>query len=154
MQMLLKTGVLFLAGWLCVAGANAQTNTTAADSSASFVIKAEVPPIFRGGQATLQRFINNRMVYPEKARREKIQGDVLLAFHINEKGECSNFRVLKGIGGGCDEEALRVAKEMPRWIPAKTRGKSVAVDMQMPISFRINSSLQLEDNSRTKNKWR
>ena len=124
------------------------------DSTAGFVIKAEVPPVFRGGQATLQRFINNRMVYPEKARRENIQGDVLIAFRIDERGECSNFRVLKGIGGGCDEEALRVAKEMPRWIPAKTRGKSVPVDMQMPISFRINKSLQLEDNSRTKNKFR
>ena len=139
-------------GTVAMAQKAAAPKPSAADTS--ITIKAEVPPQFRGGQTTLQRFIYNRMQYPERAKREKIQGDVVIGFVVDEKGECSNFKVLKGIGGGCDEEALRVLREMPRWIPAKDRGKTIAVDMQMPVSFRLNQSLQLEDNKRAKNKYR
>ena len=71
------------------------------------------------------------------ARESSIQGTVYATFVVERDGSVTDVRVLRGIGGGCDEEALRVIKAMPRWTPGKQRGKPVRVQFTMPIKFTL-----------------
>ncbi|XWN36754.1 MAG: TonB family protein [Balneola sp.] len=96
-----------------------------------FVIVDEMP-IMKGGQRRLQRKIK----YPKQAKKLKIEGRVLLKFTVNEKGRVVNAKVIEGIGGGCDQEALRVLRQT-RFVPAKRDGKPVAVEMSLPIFFKL-----------------
>jgi TonB family protein len=78
--------------------------------------------------------------YPAKAREDNIQGKVIIAFIIDENGKVSNFSVKKGIGGGCDEEALKAIKNIDGdWLPALLNGKAVAVECQVPVSFTLSN---------------
>ena len=72
------------------------------------------------------------------ARESGIQGRVFVTFVVERDGSVTDVRVLRGIGGGCDEEAIRVIKNMPKWNPGKQRGKSVRVQFNMPILFKLN----------------
>ena len=71
------------------------------------------------------------------ARESGIQGTVYVTFVVEPSGNVSDVRVLRGIGGGCDEEAIRVIQSMPKWTPGKQRGKSVRVQFNMPIKFTL-----------------
>ena len=71
------------------------------------------------------------------ARESGIQGVVYVTFVVEPDGSISNVRVIRGIGGGCDEEAIRVVKMMPKWIPGNQRGKPVRVQFNMPIKFTL-----------------
>ena len=76
--------------------------------------------------------------YPESALKQGIQGTVYVSFIVEKDGSVSNVNILKGIGGECDEEALRVVKEMPRWTPGLYKGKPARVLFNMPIYFKLN----------------
>ena len=76
--------------------------------------------------------------YPDSAKQLGISGTVYVSFLIDTKGKVSNIKVLKGIGGGCDEEAIRVVKKMPRWGAGRQAGKAVNVQFTMPIRFSLN----------------
>jgi len=80
-------------------------------------------------------FVSQNIVYPQSAKRMHIEGKVFVQFVVNADGSLSDFTVLKGIGGGCDEEAVRVLKKAPKWVAGKQRGKPVRVRMVMPIYF-------------------
>jgi len=97
--------------------------------------EVDQPPKFKGGQEGLGKFYQENIVYPEKARNEGIMGTVYVAFIIDKKGNVIDPKVKKGIGGGCDEEALRAVKIMPPWEPGKVDGKPVKVAMVLPIKF-------------------
>jgi protein TonB len=85
------------------------------------------------------------MRYPAEARRKGVEGRVFIEFVINEDGSISNTKPLKGIGAGCDEEALRVVANSPAWIPAKQDGKTVRQRMVVPIVFSLgNTALKLD----------
>ncbi len=99
----------------------------------------EEPPRFSGGESARQHYFGNNLRYPEEARREGIQGTVFVSFVVEKDGSISNVKVLRGIGGGCDEEAVRVAEMMPRWEPGHQRGEPVRVQFSMPVRFRLNS---------------
>jgi protein TonB len=71
------------------------------------------------------------------ARESGIQGTVYVTFVVEKGGNVSDVKILRGIGGGCDEEAIRVIRAMPRWNPGKQRGKSVRVQFNMPIKFTL-----------------
>lgn len=71
------------------------------------------------------------------ARESGIQGTVYVTFVVERNGNVTDVRVLRGIGGGCDEEAVRVIKAMPKWNPGKQRGKPVRVQFNMPIKFTL-----------------
>jgi protein TonB len=71
------------------------------------------------------------------ARESSIQGTVYVTFVVERDGSVTDVRVLRGIGGGCDEEAIRVIKAMPKWNPGKQRGKPVRVQFNMPIKFTL-----------------
>ncbi len=98
----------------------------------------EVMPEFPGGSNALMNFIANNIKYPEQARRDTIQGRVFVNFVIEKDGSVSNVKVLRGIGGGCDEEAKRVVALMPNWTPGYQEGKAVRVSFNLPIRFMLN----------------
>lgn len=83
----------------------------------------------------IAQYMRLNMVYPEQAKNQKIQGTVIVQFIIDETGMVINPSVEKGIGGGCDEEALRLVKEMPQWTPGLQDGKPVKVSMKLPFQF-------------------
>lgn len=98
-----------------------------------FVVVEEMPELI-GGLAELQQKIN----YPEMARRAGIEGRVFIQFIVNEKGEVENPQVMRGIGGGADEEALRVVKQA-KFKPGMQRGRPVRVQYSLPIFFRLQN---------------
>jgi protein TonB len=99
----------------------------------------DVQPEFPGGYKELGKYVDGRKShkYPEEAQKNKIEGDVLVRFIINEDGHCSDFEVVKGIGYGCDEAALEAFKRMPNWKPAQVQGKPVKMRVQMVYKYRL-----------------
>lgn len=97
----------------------------------------ESMPEFPGGEEARIQFLRDNIKYPQMARESGIQGTVYVTFVVEPDGRVTGVRVLRGIGGGCDEEAIRVVKAMPRWIPGKQRGKPVRVQFNMPIKFTL-----------------
>ncbi len=98
----------------------------------------EDQPEFPGGEEARQRFLENNLRYPTMAREAGIQGTVFVTFVVETDGSVTDVRVLRGIGGGCDQEAVRVVEMMPRWEPGRQRGQPVRVQFNMPIRFRLN----------------
>jgi protein TonB len=97
----------------------------------------ENPPKYPGGDDARIKYMVGSMKYPEVARTKGIQGTVYVTFIIETDGAVSNVKILRGVGGGCDEEAQRVVSEMPKWIPGTQDGKAVRVQYNLPISFRL-----------------
>ena len=84
------------------------------------------------------KYLVDHLHYPDSAYSANIQGRVIVKFIVNENGSISNARVEKGIGGGCDEEALRIVSSMPKWKPGKQNGMPVKVLFTLPIKFVLN----------------
>jgi protein TonB len=97
----------------------------------------EIAPVFPGGDAELFKFFRNNIIYPPRARENNTQGYVYLTFVVDKRGKISDVKLLHGIGDGCEEEAIRVVKKMPDWIPGKMGGEPVAVQYNLPINFRL-----------------
>jgi protein TonB len=97
----------------------------------------EDAPGFPGGDEARIKYLQNNIKYPQMARESGIQGTVYVTFVVERDGKVTNVQILRGIGGGCDEEAIRVIKNMPRWNPGKQRGKPVRVQFNMPIVFKL-----------------
>lgn len=95
---------------------------------------AEKDPEFEGN---LESFLANSLRYPDKAVREGIEGQVFVCFIVDETGKVTRPEVLKGIGYGCDEEAIRVIKSLPRWKPGEMNGHPVKVRLRVPFRFRL-----------------
>lgn len=93
---------------------------------------AEQMPEFNGN---LNDYLQTQLRYPQQARDAGIEGKVTIQFVVNEDGTVSNAKILKGIGAGCDEEAIRVINSMPKWKPGKQNGKSIKVYYTLPIRF-------------------
>jgi periplasmic protein TonB len=98
----------------------------------------EDQPEFPGGEAARQQFLSDNLRYPQMAREAGIQGTVFVTFVVEIDGSVTDVRIVRGIGGGCDEEAVRVVKMMPNWEPGRQRGQPVRVQFVMPIRFRLN----------------
>lgn len=99
----------------------------------------EENPSFPGGETELNKFLKTNLVYPQTATENGIQGTVYVSFVVDSKGNVTDAKVLRGIGGGCDEEALRVIRLMPQWHPGKQNGKTVRVLFNMPVYFKLSS---------------
>lgn len=97
----------------------------------------EEPPTFPGGDAALYKWLGENLKYPEEAKELGIQGRVFVSFVVEPDGSPSNVVVKRGIGGGCDEEAIRIVKAMPKWSPGKQRGQPVRVQFNLPIKFTL-----------------
>ena len=97
----------------------------------------ETNPSFPGGDKKMYQYLGKNMKYPPIAQDNNIQGRVYVSFVVEKNGAITDVRVLRGIGGGCDEEAIRVVKSMPSWSPGKQRGKAVRVRFNLPIVFKL-----------------
>jgi protein TonB len=107
----------------------------AADEIFQFV---EDQPAPLGGMKAFYAYVGKNMKYPAQARRMGIEGKVYVTFVVGKDGALTDVRVLKGIGAGCDMEAIRVLSGAPKWKPGKQRGRPVRVRMQLPIIFKLN----------------
>lgn len=90
------------------------------------------------GQEAFYKYISKSLKYPNAAKRENVEGRVYVQFIVNTDGSLTDVQVTKGIGFGCDEEAIRVIENAPKWTPGKQRGKPVRVRMSLPIIFKLN----------------
>lgn len=122
------------------------TINDAIESEPAFVEKApETPfdvvedmPEFPGGDEALLSFIAQNIKYPKTAQRLGVEGRVTLFYVIDKDGSITNIEIIKGIGAGCDEEAIRVLKLLPNYTPGKQRGVPVKVKMRLPVHFKLN----------------
>ncbi|MBM3405309.1 MAG: TonB family protein [Bacteroidetes bacterium] len=97
----------------------------------------EEQPSYPGGEEARLKYLQDNIKYPVEAKELGIQGRVFVSFVVEPDGSVSNVSVLRGIGGGCDEEAIRVVKNMPKWVPGKQRGVPVRVRINLPIKFTL-----------------
>ncbi|MGD9492470.1 MAG: energy transducer TonB [Bacteroidales bacterium] len=95
----------------------------------------EIQPEFPGGPDALMEFLARNIKYPVNARENNIQGTVYVTYIIEPDGKVTNIKVVQGIGGGCDEEAIRVVSIMPQWKPGMQLNKPVRVQFTLPIRF-------------------
>lgn len=95
----------------------------------------EDQPAYPGGDEARLNYLRENITYPEIAKESGVQGTVYVTFVVEKDGSISHVKVLRGIGGGCDEEAVRVIKNMPNWKPGKQRGRPVRAQFNMPIRF-------------------
>ncbi len=94
-------------------------------------------PEFPGGMKAFYKYVGDNMKYPTQAVRMGIEGRVYVQFVVDKEGNLSEVKAIRGIGAGCDEEAERVLRESPKFIPGKQRGRPVKVRMVMPIVFKL-----------------
>lgn len=112
---------------------------TGEDKKKSTVIYSVVDeePQFIGGEKEVGKFIAKNIKYPQYAAQHGIQGTVEVAFVIDKEGNVTGAKVMKGVDGTLDAEAIRVVESMPRWKPGKKSGEPVNVQLRMPISFNL-----------------
>lgn len=117
----------------------ADPEPTPEPSSPIDMVDVQVYPEFPGGEDELMRYLMSHLKYPEEAVRSNISGRVTLGFVVNKNGEIDDIKVLRSVGYGCDEEAVRVVKSMPGWKPAMNNGKPVNVYFNLPITFELQN---------------
>ena len=100
-------------------------------------IVVEESASFPGGIQEMMNFIKNNLKYPQQARETGTQGKVFVTFVVEKDGSLTDVKVLRDIGSGCGEEAVRVVKSMPKWKPAKQRGKPVRMQFNLPVAFTL-----------------
>ena len=98
----------------------------------------EKEPSFPGGEAEMLQFISNNLKYPVIARENGIEGRVVVSFIVQKNGTLTDLQIIRDIGGGCGEEAIRVIESMPRWIPGTTHGNAVKAKYTLPVAFKLN----------------
>lgn len=135
----MKIKLILVGAFLIFSGLISNTQAQVTMSKIEGVYQA-VPdmPIPPGGST--ESFINyfkENMKYPELAREKGIEGMVVVSFIVRADGIVDQVAILRGIGGGCDEEAYRMVTESGKWTPGKLDGKAVAVQMRLPIQFKL-----------------
>ncbi len=97
----------------------------------------EQMPEFPGGQSSMMDFIREHLIYPTMAKENGVQGKVICSFIVGKDGAVYGETISRGIGSGCDQEALRVIHKMPRWKPGMQNGIPVNVKFNLPINFKL-----------------
>ncbi len=128
--------LLFLSAFLCTLSFGAFAQKEVKVEEEVFVVVEEQAE-FPGGLDSMYAFIHKNLKYPELAKEKGIQGRVFVSFIIEKDGSISNVKILRGIGGGCDEATVEMIKNMPKWKPAKQRGKEVRCQFNLPIKFEL-----------------
>ena len=101
-----------------------------------FII-VENMPTFPGGEKKMLEYVAKNVKYPQLAKEVGTQGRVFVSFVVEKDGSITNVTILRGIGSGCDEEAMRVVKSMPKWNPGLQCGRAVRVSCNLPINFKL-----------------
>ena len=99
---------------------------------------AEEDPEFPGGEAAMNRFIQDNVLYPQDAIEKGEQGIVYVQFVVRKNGDIKDVEIVRGVSASLDKEAARVIKKMPRWKPGKQNDEFVNVRFTIPINFRLN----------------
>lgn len=107
------------------------------DSSEEVYLVTEEDAEYPGGLEALSRYLSENVKYPQKARENNITGRVFVTFVVEKDGSVSHVKLLRDIGAGCGEEAVRVVKAMPKWKPGRTQGKVVRTQFFLPINFEL-----------------
>jgi TonB family protein len=115
---------------------NYSNNSTSYEDSEVLSVVEQMPE-FIGGEKDMYKFITNNIVYPPYAKHNQKQGRVYIQFVVGLNGELTNFEVVRGVGYGLDEEALRVSKLMPNWKVGKQDGRAVKVKCVIPVEFNL-----------------
>jgi len=124
----------------------ARDNTPVSKSYISFtppferkgaLLQAEQMPEFPGGLDALMKFIASELRYPASASDAGIEGRSVVRFIVSKTGDVEDVQTAKGFNPACDEEAMRVVKMMPKWIPGKDKGKAVSVYFTLPVMYRL-----------------
>ncbi|MBY0542357.1 MAG: TonB family protein [Sphingobacteriaceae bacterium] len=118
-------------------GGGGQAQEGLVDNSVHNIAGVEVYPEFPGGMAAWAKFIQRNLRYPYMAQDANVQGKVYLSFVVEKDGSITDVSVLKGIGAGCDEEAMRVIKKSPKWKAGQQNNQTVRVRYTMPISYTL-----------------
>jgi periplasmic protein TonB len=119
------------------ASANAKIVDSTKISETKVFQFVEVMPVFPGGESAMGDYIGKHLKYPNKARRNNIQGKVIIRFIVQSDGTVSDVMVLRDIGYGCGQAALDVVRTMPRWEPGTQNNKAVSVQFTLPIQFSL-----------------
>lgn len=106
------------------------------DNEETFVVVEKMPE-FPGGINALREFLAKNIDFPAAAASTGIEGTVYVYFIVEKDGSISNIKTVRGIGGGCDEEAERVITMLPKWKPGEQRGKPVRVSFNIPVIFKL-----------------
>jgi len=101
-------------------------------------VRLDQPPLFVGGSTALAEY-TARLSYPVAAQARNLQGKVIVAVTIDTLGHARDYRLVQRVGGGCDEEALRLARTLPpeQWIPGRLGRRAVAAEYELPLNFRL-----------------
>lgn len=115
-------------------------NEEVIDDSLSFILcYSPIMPEYHGGDEKLQKFLQDNLIYPQSCKDSNIQGTVYVGFTIEEDGNISDVKILRGVNRELDAEALRVIKLLPKWIPGEQRGKPIRMQFNMPIKFTLDT---------------
>ena len=125
----LMTLLLAMLAWMCV-------------SAQDKVIDETCPPQFPGGDAALINFLNANIVYPQQAAQDKVEGKVVVQFTVKKTGKIDNVKVLRSVRKDLDDEAVRVVKMMPDFIPAKQDGEVTDMPYTIPVSFKLFDEME------------
>lgn len=99
----------------------------------------EQMPKFPGGDAELYKFISNNLNYPAMAIENNVQGRVVVQFVVTKDGSIGNVKVVRSVDRDLDNEAIRVCKKLPKFIPGKQNGQPVNVWYTLPVTFKLQN---------------
>lgn len=116
----------------------AEIGTGEEESAPQIFTVVEQMPEFPGGTAALMKYLGKNINYPPTAIERGVEGRVFVSFVVGPDGSITDVQVLKGIGSGCDQEAVRVIQKMPPWKPGKQSGRAVTVRYQLPVIFKLS----------------
>lgn len=131
--------LLSLAAILIVCVFTLNVNAQEGKENERLYIYDERVPSFPGGEEALSKYLAENIIYPKEAKEKGIKGRVYLEFVINNDGSVTDVKVIRGAGNtSLDEEAARVVKNMPKWIPGKKGGKTVSGKFTLPVVFKLD----------------
>ena len=113
------------------------SNVVQAQNQQTVKSPAEEMPVPPGGITGFTNYMMQTLKYPTAAKEGNVQGMVVVSFVVKAEGKVENVEVLRGIGSGCDEEAVRVVANSGTWTPGRNGGSAVAVKMTLPVQFKL-----------------
>lgn len=116
-------------------------DSTAQDSTEKIYVVVDQQPQFKGGEKARAKYLVNEIQYPENAAKQGIDGVVFVQFIVEKDGTVTNIKIKRGVNELLDAEAMRVVKNMPKWIPGMQKGKPVRVMVNMPIRFKLDKTV-------------
>lgn len=120
-----------------VACGDGSTSNSSNTNEEEVLTNAEQMPEFKGGSQKLIEYISKNVRYPANARDMEMEGNVQVSFVVDKDGSVKNAEIVKGVYSEINDEAIRVVESMPKWKPGKNKGKKVAVQLILPIRFRL-----------------